>query len=105
MYAYVQLGADVKSINPGEQLITSQQVLEGRMSVYPLVKPGDLLVEEEGTRHRVQSVSLTERLRAPVQQILSLYRIPEGDIEYHLPVQWDYEIKTSPRSFNPRSDV
>lgn len=105
MYAYVNLGADVKSISPGEQLITAQHTVQGRMSVYPLVKPGDLLIEEEGTRWRVQNVSHTERLRAPVQQILSLFRIPEGDIEYQLPVQWNYDVETSPRSFSTRSDV
>lgn len=105
MYAYVNIGADVKSISPGEQLITAQNTVQGRMSVYPLVKPGDLLVEEEGTRWRVQNVSHTERLRAPVQQILSLFRVPEGDIEYQLPVQWDYGLETSPRSFSTRSDV
>jgi hypothetical protein len=105
MYAYVNIGADVKSITPGEQLITAQNTVQGRMSVYPLVKPGDLLVEEEGTRWRVQNVSHTERLRAPVQQILSLFRVPEGDIEYQLPVQWNYDLGTSPRSFSTRSDV
>lgn len=105
MYAYINLGPDIKAITPSEQLISQQHTTQGRMSVYPLIKPGDLIVEEEGTRWRVQNVSHTERLRAPVQQILSLFRIPEGDIEYHIPVQWDYDLKTSPRSFNTRSDL
>ena len=105
MYAYVHLGPDVKSVSPTEQLITQQHTIQGRMSVYPLVKPGDLLVEEEGTKWRVQNVSHTERLRAPVQQILTLFRIPEGDIEHTMPIQWDYDLETSPRSFNTRSDL
>lgn len=105
MYAYVNLGPDVKAISPGEQLTTQQNTVQGRMSVYPLVKPGDLVVEEEGTRWRVQNVSHTERLRAPVQQILTLFRIPEGDIEHYIPVEWNYAVETSPRSFSTRSDL
>lgn len=105
MYAYVNLGPDVKVTTPTEQLISQQHTVQARMSVYPLVKPGDLLIEEEGTRWRVQNVSHTERLRAPVQQILSMFRIPEGDIEYSIPVQWNYDVETSPRSFNTRSDL
>jgi hypothetical protein len=105
MYAYINLGPDVKAITPSEQLISQQHTIQGRMSVYPLVKPGDLVVEEEGTKWRVQNVSHTERLRAPVQQILNLFRIPEGDIEHQIPVQWNYDLETSPRSFNTRSDI
>jgi hypothetical protein len=105
MYAYMNIGADTKMVTPTEQMVSTQQTQQGRMSVYPLVKPGDLVVEEEGVRWRVQNVSLTERLRAPVQQILTLFRIPEGDIEHSIPVEWNRDVMTSPRSFNTRSDV
>lgn len=105
IYAYINIGPDSRSITPSEVMVSAQANVQGRMSVYPLVKPGDLLVEREGLRWRVESVSCTERLRAPVQQMLMLFRVPEGDIEYKIPVRWDETIVTSPRSFSPRSDV
>jgi hypothetical protein len=105
IYAYVNVGPDTQAIMASEQLVMGQSTVQGRMSVYPLVKPGDLLVEREGVHWRVQNVSCTERLRAPVQQVLILFRIPEGDIEYQIPVRWDNEVVTSPRSFSTRSDV
>ena len=105
MYAYVNIGADAQSIMPQQQMVTGQHTTQGRMSIYPIVKPGDLVVEQEGVRWRVQNVTYTERLRSPVQQMLTLFRVPEGDIEHRIPVQWDDAVETSPRSFSPRSDL
>ena len=105
MYAFVNIGADAQSIMPREQMVAAQHTTQGRMSIYPIVKPGDLIVEQEGVRWRVQNVSFTERLRSPVQQMLTLFRVPEGDIEHRIPVQWDDAIETSPRSFSPKSDL
>jgi hypothetical protein len=105
IYAYINIGPDSRAIQPSDVMVSAQANVQGRMSVYPLVKPGDLLMEREGLRWRVENVSCTERLRAPVQQMLALFRVPEGDIEYKIPVRWDDAVVTSPRSFNTRSDV
>jgi hypothetical protein len=105
IYSYIQVSPEQRQLTPAEPMISAQASTQARMSVYPLVKPGDLLVEQEGTRWRLQSVSYTERLRSPVQQMLTIFRIPEGDIEHTIPVQWREDVKTSPRSFSPRSDL
>lgn len=105
VYAYVNLSPEQKTQQATDSIVTQQAQIQGRMSIYPLLKVGDIMVEQEGTRWRVQSVSLTERLRSPVQQMFVVARIPEGDIEYSIPVNWDDTVKTSPRSFNPRTTI
>jgi len=103
IYAYVKLSPENKTNMPTQaSSITQQTQVQANMSIYPLVKVGDILIEQEGTRWRIQNVSYTERLRSPVQQMLMLARIPEGDIEYKLPVTWD-TVETSPRSFSQRT--
>lgn len=105
-YAYVQIEPEQqRTTQTQEAMKTQQATTTARMSIYPLVKVGDLLVEREGVRHRVLNVAHTERLRAPVQQILSLYRITPNDIEYQIPVQWRDDIETSPRSYKTESDL
>lgn len=58
----------------------------GRTSFYPVVRPGDLIVEAENKRWKVVGVLISERLRAPVKQDMSLDPISDSDIEYRLPV-------------------
>jgi len=60
-----------------------------RMGPYPPVKPGDVIIEAENIRWRINQRAKTERLRAVVHQELQLFRIEPGDIEYLLPVRWD----------------
>jgi hypothetical protein len=104
VYAYVQISPETRAPTPTDTIQTQQALTQARLSIYPLVKQGDLFIEREGTRWRVQSVQLTERLRAPVQQIVSITRVPEGDVEYNLPAVWD-NIETSPRSFTANTGV
>jgi hypothetical protein len=105
IYAYVQISPETRAPQPQETLQTHQATTQARMSIYPIVKSGDLIIEREGARWRVQSVQFTERLRAPVQQILTITRVPEGDAEYKLPVVWDADVPTSPRSFTTRDEL
>ncbi len=105
IYAYAKLNPEQRQTQATDSIITQQAQIQGRMSIYPLLKVGDLIVEQEGTRWRVQSLSMTERLRSPVQQMFVVSRIPAGDIEYQIPVNWDDSVKTSPKSFSPRSSV
>lgn len=60
-----------------------------RLISFPPVKPKDIIVEAENTRHRVVTVAGTERLRSRVHQELTLHEIPKGDTEYKLPVKLD----------------
>jgi hypothetical protein len=105
IYAYVQISPETRAPQPTDTIQTQQAGTQARMSIYPLVKHGDLFIEREGARWRVQSVQLTERLRSPVQQILTVSRVPEGDIEYALPVVWDDAVPTSPRSFATKDEL
>ena len=105
MVAYVQIDPSELSQTNTSELVSEQAATRGRMGVYPLLKPRDVLVEREGTRWRVASVSRTERLRAPVHQEITLTRIPEGDIEYRIPVRFPEDERVSPRSFSFKEDI
>jgi hypothetical protein len=93
----------VKGVN--EMMITSPAATNAIMTIDPIVKIGDLIVEKEGTRWRVQSVRNSERLRSPVRQEVTLTRISEGDIEFSMPLAWPSELKTSQRMFSPKMDI
>lgn len=105
MYAYIKISPEQKMNMPTQaSSITQQATVQANMSIYPLMKIGNIIIEPEGTRWRVQSVSQTERLRSPVQQILMISRIPETDIEYKLPVSWE-NIEITNRSHSYRSSL
>ena len=65
---------------------TQQSNNTARFGNFPLVKPGDIIVEPENRRWRVVQVSSTERLRATVHHELTLHEIVKGDIEFQLPI-------------------
>jgi hypothetical protein len=102
---YIQIDPYAKNKEVREEIISNGALTGAKTIAYPILKPGDILVEREGTRWRVQSVQNTERLRSPVQQNLNLFKITEGDIEFALPITWPSEYVTSPRSYNPKSDI
>jgi hypothetical protein len=103
--SYVAINSYEKSKGVNEVMIIQQAQTMASMSIDPLVKVGDLIVEREGVRWRVQSVSTTERLRSPVHQEISLHKVSEGDIEFKMPIDWPQEYKTSPRSYEPKMDI
>jgi hypothetical protein len=51
-----------------------------------ILKAGDVIVELENIRWRVTGTLTSQHLRHPVTQDLTLIRIPEGDIEFDLPL-------------------
>jgi hypothetical protein len=105
LMSYIAIGAFSKEKGVSESLIMNSAHVHAIMGIDPIVKSGDIVVEREGTRWRVQSVFTTERLRAPVHQEVDLVKISEGDIEFKLPISWPEGVETSPRSFSPKMDI
>lgn len=102
-YCQIDPSADASQIlgGPGE---TQQKNTTARTIFFPPIDPRDLLVEAENKRWRVHSRTYTERARSPVKQELQLHRIPEGDMEFAIPINVDIltESPTAPRQFqNP----
>lgn len=79
-----------------------QQMTSARMTSYPVVKPGDVLVEAENKRWRVVGVETSERLRAIVKQTLTLRLIATTDIEYKLPLRLDTALRDVQASPEPQ---
>lgn len=65
---------------------TQQTSTTARMAHFPPINPGDLLIEPENLRWKVQSKSTTQEQRAIVTQELGLHKLPETDIEYALTI-------------------
>jgi hypothetical protein len=55
-------------------------------TVYPRATKGDLFIDEENGRWRVEKKPRIEMLRQEVRQTLVLYQIPTGDVEFKIPV-------------------
>lgn len=81
----------------------------GRMSYYPNVIPGDVVVEAENRRWRVQSVTTSEHLRVVIKQELVMRQIEEKDIEFRLPIRLEKalrDVHPSPvRMFENATDI
>ncbi len=94
---WVQIDPVAKANQLQSQQLDQQQYTAARTSFYPNVSPGDLIVEAENIRWRVQSTTQSERLRAVVKQELSLRRLQDSDIEMKLPIN----ITTALRDIQP----
>jgi hypothetical protein len=94
--------------NHGQQ-INQETHTTGRMTFYPNVTTGDVLVEAENVRWRVTRVSRSERLRAPIKQELVLFQIQDSDIEYRLPINLEEALRdiqpSPPRMFTNPTDL
>ncbi len=104
--AYVQLDPDAKKPQLSSLGEMQNRNTTGRLISFPPIKPKDILVETENRRWRVVSVVATERLRAVVHQELVLHEIPQGDIEYKLPLNVDTTTldPSAPRNYsNPHN--
>lgn len=79
---------------------TPRQVMKSsaRLSNFPPVKSGDMIVDAENQRWQVEGMVPTRKLGAVVRQELELHMIPRSDIRYKLPVSFD-EITSPPREF------
>jgi hypothetical protein len=106
---WAQIDPTTKSQQNNAQQVAQFVTCTARTSFYPNIQPGDLLVEMENKRWRVQSVQLSERLRAPIKQELAMRQIEERDIEYKLPLRLDRalrDIQPSPvRLFENAADL
>ena len=56
------------------------------LSNYPLLSPGDLVIEPTGRRWKVIRYHSTKLLRTPIRQIVRLFEIDRSNVEYLLPV-------------------
>ena len=101
---YVQIDPPSKNLQLQAPYVSDPSQVQARMGVYPLLKPRDILVERENLRWRVVNVNRTERLRSPVRQEITLTKIPKGDIEFSIPIEWP-DIEASPRSYSYRTDI
>jgi len=55
-------------------------------SNYPLMSPGDVVVEPTNRRWRVSRVHSTQMLRVPIRQLLRMSEINRSDVEYLIPL-------------------
>jgi len=55
---------------------------DGWTTNYPLLSPGDMVVEDTNRRWKVDRVHCTKRLRIPVRQICRFSEINRSDVEY-----------------------
>lgn len=90
---WVQIDPAARSQQNNAQQIDQQTATSARTSFYPNITPGDVLVEAENKRWRVLSVTLSERLRAPIKQELTMRQIALTDIEYKLPINLTRALK------------
>jgi hypothetical protein len=106
---WVQIDPFSKGEKLNAQMKDHENITTGRMTFYPNVSPGDVLIEPENKRWRIIRVALSERLRAPVKQELQMREIQSTDIEYRLPVNLERALKniqpSPPRMFTLPSDI
>lgn len=104
---FMQLDPATKTKQPLPVAERQQSDTTGRLPNFPLVKPGDIIVEAENKRWRIVTATPTERLRSVVHQELRLHEIIKGDIEFQLPIRLEdlRDFEPSPmRNFtNPHS--
>lgn len=95
VWAQIDPAGKNESLTPqqkGEHILTT-----ARMPYFPIVSPGDLLIEAENRRWEVLEITQTERLRAVVRQELKLRHLETTDIEYQLPLN----LETAVRDIQP----
>lgn len=106
---WVQIDPPQEAKQNHAQQIEQEVYSSGRLTFYPNVTHGDVIVEAENKRWRVVRVTESQRLRAPVKQELVLRQIQENDIEYSLPLNTDEALKdiqpSPPRMFTSPTDL
>lgn len=98
-----------------DSAIVTQSNTVARMANFPPARPGDLLIDSENNRYRVEKVTKGEHRKAPYEQDLLLHQMPPGDIEYQIPLDVgslssydpdpDGRIRTIPTSDETMSDA
>jgi len=106
---WIQIDPAAKAQQNQAQQIDQQVMTTARTSFYPNIVPGDLIVEAENKRWKVQQVTLSERLRAPIKQEMSLRQLNTSDIEFKLPIRLEDALRdiqpSPPRMFVNATDL
>lgn len=106
---WVQIDPAGKAQQNNAQQIAQTTGTSARTSFYPNIVPGDVLVEAENRRWRIDKVSQSERLRTPIKQELVMLQINDTDIEYRLPLNLDEALRdiqpSPPRMFTNPTDL
>lgn len=106
---WIQIDPSAKSQQNQAQQIDQQVMTTARTSFYPNIVPGDLVIEAENKRWKVQQVTLSERLRAPIKQEMSMRQLNTSDIEYRLPINLEEALRdvqpSPPRMFVNATDL
>lgn len=104
MEVWIQIDPPAKAQQNQPQQAAQHVSTRARMSFYPNVVPGDVVVEAENKRWVTLTVEQSERLRAPIQQTLTMKQIEPTDIEYALPINLDRALRdiqpSPPRMFS-----
>lgn len=88
-------------LNQSMQIDTKPQTTF-RMGFYPDINPGDLVVEGENKRWKVDAVQNSERARAVIMQSGTLFRVQPTDIEMRVPLNVDKawrDIQPTPKQW------
>lgn len=93
MEVWVQIDPAAKAQQNQAQQAAQHQATTARTSFFPNIVPGDVLVEAENRRWSVLTVQMSERLRAPIKQELTMRAIERTDIEYTLPINLDRALR------------
>jgi len=83
---FIDIDPSASNNTPNQAGNFQQNTTTARMGHYPAVKLNDLIIEGENHRWRVESMSTTEHLRAPLQQNLNLTEVGSSDIEMRVPL-------------------
>ena len=107
---WVQIDPPAKTAKNNAQQTDHEVHTTGRLTFYPNVSPKDIIVETENKRWRVNVITLSERLRAPIKQELAdMIQIQSTDIEYQIPINITRALKdiqpSPPRMFVLASDL
>lgn len=105
---WVQFEPSPKSEQTTNVSAMQQSNTTARLGYYPPLKPRDVIVEPENRRWRVNTISATEQVRAPVHQEITVHELAQRDIEFEIPIVLDEVLKdvffSPPRNFsNPQN--
>lgn len=90
---WIQIDPSSKSeqhLNTGN---TQQDNTTLRLGFYPIIKPGDLIIEAENLRWVVTGQTQTEHSRAAVHQEVQVHAVEPKDIEFSIPVSFSAALK------------
>jgi hypothetical protein len=91
---WMQIDPPAKSQQNNGPGIVQIVITAARMSFYPNVDPGDLIVEAENKRWEVDTVQTSERLRATVkQEITKMHQLDETSIKFRVPINLDRALR------------